>query len=189
MAERLMLEAMAAVDACLPQWWAACEELREREAFASTGVVGAYGGIVPVGSLRDATASVYAEIAHRFGWLQLDRALSEVEFHRMSTDIGGWVTQDRTMSEVIETFGPPSVWIGGTNSLYSKTLAYTVADTDQGLICVHLWNAVADAATETGPQGVHPEPVVLAVRHRPGRFPDSFSFTPRGLRRRPTQDG
>ncbi|MEU6025261.1 hypothetical protein [Micromonospora sp. NPDC047134] len=100
-AERLLLEAMAAVDARLPQWWAACEELREREAFASTGVVGAYGGILPVGSLRDATASVYAEIAHRFGWLELDRALSEVEFHKMSTDIGGWVTQDRTMAEVI----------------------------------------------------------------------------------------
>ncbi|MFG2063459.1 hypothetical protein ACGFIK_18805 [Micromonospora sp. NPDC048871] len=106
----------------------------------------------------------------------------------MSTDIGGWVTQDRTMSEVIETFGPPSVWIGGTNPFYPKTLAYTVADPDYDLICFHLWNAFADAAGETGLLGIHPEPVVLAVRHRPGRFPDSFSFTPRGLRRRPARD-
>ena len=36
--------------------------------------------------------------------------------------------------------------------------------------------------------GVHPEPVVLAVRHRPGAFPDAFSFTPEGLRHRPTSD-
>ncbi|TDC86199.1 hypothetical protein E1193_00660 [Micromonospora sp. KC606] len=59
---------------------------------------------------------------------------------------------------------------------------------DDDLICFHLWNAFANAAPDTWLQGVHPEPVVLAVRHRPGNLPDSFSFTPEGLRRRPTSD-
>ncbi|SCG38147.1 hypothetical protein GA0070614_0480 [Micromonospora coxensis] len=188
MAERLLLEAMAAVDGSLDRWWAECEGLREREAFAATGVMGAYSNILPADALRDATASVYAEIAHRLRWLELDRALSEAESHQLSTGVGGWVRQDRTLSEVVETFGPPSLWIGGTNPFYPKTLAYTAADPDHNLICFHLWNTFSDTATETELRGVHPEPVVLGVRHRPGTFPDSFSFTPEGLHRRPNGD-
>ncbi|AVT35556.1 hypothetical protein [Plantactinospora sp. BB1] len=75
--------------------------------------MGAYGQILPAYALRDVTASVYAEIAQWSGWLELDRVLSEVEFQRLRTEIGGWVTQDRALPEVIETFGPPSLWIGG----------------------------------------------------------------------------
>jgi hypothetical protein len=188
MAERLLLEAMAAVDGSLERWWAECDGLRDRDAFASTGVMGAYSNVLPADALRDATASVYAEIAHRLGWLELERALSEAEFQQLRRDVGDWVTQDRTLSEVIETFGPPSLWIGGTNPFFAKTLAYTTADPAQNLICFHLWNAFANIPAGIELQGVHPEPVVLAVRHRPGSFPDSFSFTPEGLRRRPTTD-
>ncbi|MET7808462.1 DUF7710 domain-containing protein [Micromonospora chersina] len=188
MAERLLLEAMAAVDGSLERWWAECEGLRDRDAFAPTGVVGAYSNILPANALRDATASIYGEIAHRLGWLELNRALSEAEFHQLGTDVGGWLTQDRTLSEVTETFGPPSLWIGGTNPYYPKTLAYTTAEPDHDLICFHLWNTFANTSPETTLRGVHPEPVVLAVRHRHGSFPDSFSFTPEGLHRRPTGD-
>jgi hypothetical protein len=187
-AERLLLEAMAAVDGSLELWWREFDGLRERDAFAATGVVGAYSTILPADALRDATTSVYAEIAHRLGWLELDRALSEAEFQQLRPAVGEWVQQDRTLSEVIGTFGPPSLWIGGTNPLYSKTLAYTTVDPDHDLICFHLWNAHANTTPETGLRGVHAEPVVLAVRHRPGTFPDSFSFTPEGLHRRPTAD-
>ncbi|SCG69232.1 DUF7710 domain-containing protein [Micromonospora halophytica] len=134
------------------------------------------------------TASVYAEIAHHLGWLKLDRALSEAEFEQLSGDTDGWVTQDRTLPEVIETFGPPSLWIGGTSRFHPKTLAYTTADSGNDLICFHLWNAFANTTAETGARGVHPEPVVLAVRHRPENFPGSFSFTPEGLHRKPTAD-
>ncbi|MEU1395013.1 hypothetical protein ABZ403_02925 [Micromonospora zamorensis] len=188
LAERLLLEAMAAVDGSLTRWWTECDGLRDRDAFTATGVMGAYSNILPADAVRNATSSVYAEIAHRVGWLELDRALSEAEFQELSTDVGGWVTQDRTLPEVIETFGPPSLWIGGTNPFYAKTLAYTVADHDYDLICFHLWNAFSNAAAETGLRGVHPDPVVLAVRHRPGKFPGSFSFTPEGLHRRPAAD-
>ena len=188
MAERLLLEAMAAADGSLTRWRAECDRLSERDAFNALGVKGAYSYILPADALREATASVYAEIAHRLGWRELDRAQSAAEYQRLSADIGGWVTQDRTLSEVIETFGPPSLWIGGTKPFFPKTLAYVTANPDDELMCFHLWNAFADTAPETGLRGVHPEPVVLAVRHRPGQFPGAFSFTPEGLRRRPSAD-
>lgn len=188
MAERLLLEAMAAVDGSLTRWQAECEGLRERGAFTATGVRGAYSNILPADALRDATASVYAEIAHRLGWLELDRTLPAAEFRQLSAEVGGWVAHDRTLSEVVERFGSPSVRIGGTNPFFPKTLAYTTADHDDGLICFHLWNAFANTAPGSGLRGVHPDPVVLAVRHRPGPFAGSFSFTPEGLLRRPTAD-
>ncbi|MEV6816677.1 hypothetical protein [Micromonospora sp. NPDC051296] len=61
-AERLLLEAMAAVDGSLTPWQAEFDLLRDRGAFTATDVI-----VLPVGAVRDATASVYAEIAHRFG--------------------------------------------------------------------------------------------------------------------------
>jgi hypothetical protein len=172
LAERLLLESMAAVDGSLRQWWAACDGLRERAAFTETGVMGAYRDILPADARREATTSVYAEIAHHLGWLELDRGLSEAEFQQLTASIDGWVEQDRALHEVIDTFGAPSVRIGGAGP---TTLAYTTADPAQSLVCFHLWHA-------------NPEPVVLAVRYRSGDFPASFAFTPEGLRRRPTTD-
>ncbi|MBG6105717.1 hypothetical protein IW249_006131 [Micromonospora vinacea] len=135
MAERLLLEAMAAVEGSLTRWQSEFDGLRERDAFAPTGVRGAYSYVLPVEALRDATASVYAEIAHRLGWLELDRTLSEAEFEQLSAGIGDWVSQDRTLSAVIERFGPPSLWIGGPNAYYPKTLAYATARPEDDLVC------------------------------------------------------
>jgi hypothetical protein len=66
-AERLLLEAMAAVDGSLTRWRAECDGLRDRLAFTATGVRGAYCNVLPADALRDATASIYAQIAHRCG--------------------------------------------------------------------------------------------------------------------------
>src|SRR5688572_12804718 len=106
MAERLLLEAMAAVDGSLTRWRAECDGLRDRLAFTATGVRGAYCNVLPADALREATASIYAGIANRCGWLDLDRALSTAEYQQLAADIGEWVAQDRTLSQVIETFGP-----------------------------------------------------------------------------------
>ncbi|MEU4242905.1 hypothetical protein [Actinoplanes sp. NPDC026619] len=175
-AEVLLLEAMAAVDDKLDRWEAEYAALRASPAFTSTGVHGAYREILPANARRYAVASVYAEIAHRCGWLDLDRILLEPDHRRLAADIGEWVAQDRTLAEVTGAFGPPSLPIGSTNPNYPKTLVYA---SDESLICVHLWNRFAD-----GGGGEHPEPVVLAVRHKPGPFPEAFSFTPEGQRRR-----
>jgi hypothetical protein len=82
---------------------------------------------------------------------------------------------------------PPSLWIGPTSLHHPKTLAYTTTDPQQTLICFHLGTASLDTK-EPGPAGVPEESVVLAVRHRPGEFAGSFSFTPEGIRRQPTVD-
>ncbi|WP_285550657.1 DUF7710 domain-containing protein [Actinoplanes regularis] len=167
---------MAAVDGCLGRWHAECDRLRDRGAFASTGVMGAYRYILPTAAVREAVASMYAEIAHRLGWLELDRTLSEPEFQRLSADVDGWVSQDRTLPELIDTFGHPSVWIGSTGAEHAKTVAYTTTDPDSPLISFHLG------------KDVRPAVVVLAVRHRRGDFMDAFSFTPAGMRRKPTRE-
>ena len=102
------------------------------------GVRGAYSSFVPADASRGATASVYAGIAHRCNWLDLDRALSKAEYRQLAADIDSRVAEDRTLSQVIDDFGPPSLCIGATHALHSKTLAYTTADRDDDLICVHL---------------------------------------------------
>jgi hypothetical protein len=185
-AERLVLEAMAVADGGLDRWQSELDGLSTQGAFTSTGVRGAYRAVLPENLLRDATASLYAEIAHRCGWLDLDRACSTSDHRRLTGRVAAWLARDRTESELIDTFGVPSLRIGGTNPLYPKTLVYGTADPADDLIGFHLWNAFADRPPGSGSRGVHPEPMVLAVRHRPGRFPASFSFTPLGRHHRPT---
>jgi hypothetical protein len=58
MAERLLLEAMAAVDGSLTRWRAERDGPRDQLAFTATGVRGAYCNILPADAMRDATASV-----------------------------------------------------------------------------------------------------------------------------------
>ncbi|GAA0251857.1 DUF7710 domain-containing protein [Cryptosporangium japonicum] len=186
-AERLLLDAMAAVDGSSPRWEAELDGLRKRHAFTATGVEGAYSNVLPADGLRDATASLYAAIAHRCGWLDLDRTLAAAEYHRLAADIDDWVREDRTLSQALDRFGAPSLWVGGRNPLWPKTLCYATANPDDELICIHVWNSVGNSDADEQ-EGIHPEPVVLAVRHRPGDFPRSFSFTPEGMRRRPTDD-
>ncbi|MEU8663055.1 DUF7710 domain-containing protein [Actinoplanes philippinensis] len=187
-AEQLVLGAMAAADGSTARWDAEFDGLRARGAFTATGVRGACATVLPAGALRDATASVYAGVAHRCGWLDLDRALSGAEYRRLAGDIGGWVTQDRTFSEFVAEYGTPSLWVGGSSPFCAKTLCYATADPTDELIAVHLWNAFVDVNSPEGLHGVHPEPVVLAVRHRPGDFAGAFSFTPEGTRRRHSAD-
>ncbi|MET0423372.1 MAG: hypothetical protein ABW046_05830 [Actinoplanes sp.] len=162
-AERLLLEAMAAVDDSLPRWEAELDRLRDQGAMAPTGVQGAYSYALPADMLRYATATVYAEVAHRCGWLQLDRVLSAAEYQHLAAVAGEWMAEDRTLSEVIETFGPPSMW-----TLWTPT--YATADPEDSLITFH-------------PENTRPNPKVLAVRHRPA----TYTFTPEGLRRHPTR--
>jgi hypothetical protein len=160
-AEHLLLESMAVVDDSVSRWRSELDRLRDRGALAPTGVRGAYSYVLPDDALREATATVYAEVAHRCGWLRPDRVLAPAEYRRLSTGAAQWVTEDRALSEVIETFGPPALWTRWTPT-------YLTADPDDPLISFHL----ADA---------RPNPMVLAVRHRLA----TYTFTPEGRRLRP----
>ncbi|MFC7243739.1 hypothetical protein ACFQO7_14790 [Catellatospora aurea] len=184
---RLLMEALAVVDNRLADWTAECDGLRSRGAFTATGVAGAFVALVPEQVRQTAAAAVYAQIAHRLGWLDLDHALPAESYHRLAAEVQDWTGQDRTLAEVVDAFGPPSLWIGGSNRLYPKSLCYTTA-TGEDLVCFHLDGAAIPQQGEQEQHSVDGEPALLAVGHRPGRFLDSFSFTPQGRRRQPADE-
>jgi hypothetical protein len=192
---RLLADALAFADARQPEWNQTIAELQTQGAATSARVRGAFqllwGDQRP--SPHDAVASVYAEVALPHGWVTLDRTLDRREYDDLDRTSGPWTGQDRTLTEVLATYGPPSIWFGGTNPYYPKTLGYTTAPTTpegpHSLICFHLWNRLQPAGAIR--RAVHDEPVLLAVRHPgpghpgPGRpFADRFAFTPAGARHR-----
>lgn len=178
----LLFDALAFTEGIDEEWKAERDDLRERGVFWPTGVRGAISSVFPdVGRGDSAIASVYAEFAHRAGWLTLDRTLTVAEHQELLLQAPDWCGVDRTMADLTATFGPPSVLLGPTSKLHSKTLVYAAAD--RAIICFHLWNGITEP--ETG--AVHEEPVLLAVRIGGQLFPQSLIFTPEGVRLRPEE--
>ncbi|OHV61353.1 hypothetical protein BCD48_40040 [Pseudofrankia sp. BMG5.36] len=182
---RLLFATLAHVERLDARWEAELDLLRARGLFTSTGVTGALDGVLPDGRSQDgAIASVYAEIAARFGWLVPDRGLSAAEQSALVQQAADWAGDDRTLGEVLSTWGAPSVWLGGKNPLYPKTLAYLVDDPQAPLVCFHLWNQI-EPREGPGLNPVFPEPMMLAVRLGHGPLSTTLTFTPEGQRRRP----
>ncbi|WP_217708831.1 hypothetical protein [Nonomuraea rhodomycinica] len=107
-----------------------------------------------------------------------------MEYAALRRNLSSWLTQDRTYTEVLEEFGPPSVLFGGDNPFYGRTLAYATEETTEPIICFHLWNGSSEESGKSWPP-IHREPLLLAVRSGRGAFTDTFTFTPEGRRRRP----
>ncbi|MFE0463730.1 hypothetical protein ACFW1A_31205 [Kitasatospora sp. NPDC058965] len=179
---RLYLDAVAFADASEQEWQQELKDLQTRRGSSSTGVRGAFQDLW--GDAHEgAVASVYAEIAHRQGWLQLDRTLTSAEHHEIRRVSETWCRQDRLLSDVVTAFGPPSVLFGGNNPNYPKTLAYATDQRDDSLLCFHFWNSFA--ADPSSPSvSIHAEPVLWAFRHGGTLFTDGFTFTPEGFARR-----
>ncbi|MBB6347684.1 hypothetical protein FHU36_004229 [Nonomuraea muscovyensis] len=180
---RLLLDHLAYAEHQEKEWGQALRTLQSRGAFNSLGVTGALNRVLP--DLRDdGVASIYTELARDRGWLQADRTLTLEEHGSLRRELIAWAAHDRTLTEVREEFGPPSVLLGGTNPFYGKTLAYLTARATEPIIFFHLWNGTS-RPTETTWHPVYDEPVLLAVRSGSGAFKDTFTFTPEGSRRRP----
>ncbi|MFZ4150370.1 hypothetical protein [Streptomyces pseudogriseolus] len=156
----------------------------ERGIWTPVGVAGAFRHLIPKPNYGSGTASVYAEFARIRGWLRPDRSLAPEAYRAMVDQVRDWAGQDRTWADVTDRFGPPSLLIGGSNPLYSKSLCYLTDDPDSPMVAFHLWNG-----TEPGPGDGWPpaydQPLLLAVRHGDGPFRESFTFTPHGQRLRP----
>ncbi|MFC4517560.1 hypothetical protein [Streptomyces ehimensis] len=157
--------------------------LERRKAWSPTGVTEAFESFLPTDHDTSA-ASVYAEIAHRQGWLRLDRALSADEYATMLAAIDSWASQDHVWTDVTSAFGTPSMLFGSTNPYYGKTLGYVTADPSAPMLFFHLWNG-ADPDTECSWPPSREQPLLLAVRRGDAPFAASFTFTPEGHRRRP----
>ncbi|MDP9869846.1 MULTISPECIES: hypothetical protein [Streptosporangium] len=180
---RLLLDHLAYAEHDEEAWAQELRVLESRGAFNSLGVTGAFKTVVP-GDHEYGVASIYAEFARDRGWLDLDRTLTAEEYASIRQDVNAWAAQDRTLTEVHEAFGPPSVLFGGSNPLYGKTLAYTTERVTEPMICFHLWNGT-DPGTRSSWPPAHNEPILLAVRCGRGPFKDTFTFTPQGSMRRP----
>jgi hypothetical protein len=156
-------------------WRATESALQARGAFISTGVTGAVARLFGANS-ADVMASVYAEVAHDYGWLDLDRVMSPADYGRMRDMVRPWCARDRSQADVLAEFGPPSVRLGPSSPRFPKTLAYGTARPEDPLIFFHLGSAAADA----GEPATDARPALLAVRFDGATFIDGFTFTPAG---------
>lgn len=140
-----------------------------------------FQGVMPGGCDQHCVASVYAEFAHRRGWLRSDRLLSAGEHPALRAKVRPWAQTDRSWTDVIPEFGPPSILCGGTSPLYSRTLGYLGEGPAEPMAFFHLWNGGTPAPESTWPE--LDEPVLLAVRFADMPFDSAFTFTPEGQRR------
>jgi hypothetical protein len=144
-------------------------------AWTPLGVAGAFHPELP--DAHDLAAmSVYVEFARRRGWLRTDRLVDADAHAAMCRALPAWAGQDRSWPDVRAAFGPPSVLIGGRNPRWSKALCYVPEGPAEPVVTFHLRND-PDAGTA--------QPALLAVRRDEGPFPERFTFTPEGRRRRP----
>ncbi|AQZ70396.1 unnamed protein product [[Actinomadura] parvosata subsp. kistnae] len=180
---RLLFDHLAYAEHQETEWAQALESLEARGAFNSLGVTGALATVLP-DPCDDGVASIYAELAHDRGWLQADRTLTTEEHASLRRKLIAWTAHDRTLTDVREEFGPPSVLLGGTNPCFGMTLAYLTGQVTEPIIFFHLWNGGPDE-TEMIWRSSYDEPVLLAVRFGREAFKDTFTFTPEGSRRRP----
>lgn len=157
-----------------------------RGASSTTGVAGAMRRHLPAGLAESAMVSIYAETAHRRGWLTSDHPPRGSEYQAVRTGYHAWASQDRTYDDVLEAFGPPSILLGRKNPRYSKTLGYVPASHTEPIIWFHLWNGTDLDAEPTWPPS-HDQPLLLAAREGEGPLARALIFTPEGERRRPTR--
>lgn len=158
----------------------------ERGAWSSTGVAGVFRDLIPERYYEYGIASVYAEFAHRRGWLKPDRVLAPDEHAVLRSMVRQWAGEDRVWTEVVDEFGTPSMLFGSNNPYYGKTLSYLTANPEESMVSFHLWNGSAPGAEQSWPPP-HDEPLLLAVRFGTGPFRQTFTFTPEGRRRLPVE--
>ncbi|HEY6797445.1 MAG TPA: hypothetical protein VI248_22445, partial [Kineosporiaceae bacterium] len=109
---RLLMEGMAFIDGRQALWQEQLGELGRAGASGTTGVDGAFKGIFTSYEDDGAAASVYADLAHRNQWLDLDRTLTGDEYQRLLDATQSWESEDQDLPSVLIAFGPPSVWFG-----------------------------------------------------------------------------
>lgn len=134
----------------------------------------------------DAVALAYADIAHHWGYLRLQRALTTPEYTRLRSEARAWTSaEDRVPGDIIAAFGPPSFGRATYNPRYPVSLAYATADSNDPLVIFDFWQETGWKANPPQP-GRGPEPVLRDVRWRDPGSP-LFTYTPAGEALRASQ--
>jgi hypothetical protein len=151
-------------------------------AWSPTGVRGAFAGLFG-GAARDhedAAAFVYADLAHTWGYLAPERTVACDEYVRLRGEAPAWTTSaDRTIPDLVDAFGEPSLWRPKYNPRYSTSVAYVSGDQSDPLIVFDFWQET-DWQDRPLTSRFGPEPILRNVRWRADRFEDGFTFTPTG---------
>ena len=179
----LLFDDLTFLDERPDAWVAELQQLRDRDAFVAPGVVGAFSVVFDLQSGDPlAAASVYAEVAHRLGYLRLDRALTEEEYSDVCASSRPWCCEDRQLQDVLVRYGQPSIQVGGAKPLYSRVLGYASVDPDHPIVFFDMWNEPRPDPPPSGTLGGSGnEPVLRDVRIRGvTAFSDDFTFTPFG---------
>jgi hypothetical protein len=160
-------------------WWQGLRDSwRSRSAFTQTGVTGAFKHLLP-GRATDAVSSLFGEEARARGWLTTDRTLMAGEYGSARDALATWAAHDRSHGDVLDTFGPPSIWFGSRQPRHGKALGYFSERPEDPAIVIHLWNEDAYASAHDN------QASVIAARCGHGPLPTTFHFTPEGARTRP----
>ena len=184
LALRLYADALGFTDQAEAQVRAWHQALRERGEANAIGVSGPALEALPRGCAEHVTASVYAGLAHQLGWLRPDRVVSIDDFHTMTAGIAEWCRVDRTLHDVLDTYGQPSVQAGGTSPYHPRSLVYVCAG--EAPLALHLWNEV-DPRPGDETRSAFPEPVLLAYQGEGATGAGRYGYTPEGLKRKPAR--
>ncbi|WP_439678278.1 hypothetical protein [Embleya sp. MST-111070] len=76
---RLLVDHLLFTEGRPDAWTTQQRQWEERGAWTSQGIAGAFGDLLPRDCRSYSVASVYAEFAHRRGWLNPDRVLTADE--------------------------------------------------------------------------------------------------------------
>jgi hypothetical protein len=82
-------------------------------------------------------AAEYGAAAHEQGWLRLDRTLRRRHYSRLVDTAKAWAKTDRTLHDVLATYGRPSVTFGDTDPRSPKTFGYACGDRSLPLVVFH----------------------------------------------------
>lgn len=169
LALRSVLADLTFVDDVDEAWRGEQRQLVERGSWTQIGVGGAFATVFGgrrTGTHDAAVGSVYAEVAHRLGYLRLDEDVEPAAYRALRREVRPWCREtDRTLTDVVAAFGEPGLRCGSADPLWPTTVAYGTDRPADPLVCF-------DTAGPTA--------VVRDVRIRTSAFPRDFTYTPAG---------
>ena len=164
------------VDDRTPMFDRALDDMRRRNEFLSTGVVGAfrYFHLAKTEDVTDEVASVYAAVAFRLGYFRPSRLLTSSEWNKLNERLPLWMKEDeRSPADLVGTFGPPSY---RSLAQRPRVFSYTVDDLDSAW--VHFDFSSLRSRSKVAP--LHPSMLLRDVRTGSADFSERMLFTQLG---------